>query len=95
MYIENEIVEEEVLEEEIELTKNKEAAQKRKLDRTHKIRKQNIEKYKTMGKTIAHGKTPSQCPKEKRLRKKVCNRKARYSEDELNFNSYKKCGRMA
>ena len=85
---EEEILETEEMDavEEVELKKDKTNAEKRRLDRVHENRKKNIEKYKSSDKI--------QCPEEKRIRKKVCNRKARYNQDELLYGSYKKCGKI-
>lgn len=81
-----EILEEEDIEVE-EVGKNKERAEKRRLDRVKKARKANIAALK-----ITDEKT--QCPEEKRLKKKVAGRKARYSKDEHSFGAYKKCCSM-
>lgn len=82
---------EEILEEEDievdEVGKNKERAEKRRLDRVKKARKANIAALKTTDEK-------TQCPEEKRLKKKVAGRKARYSKDEHSFGAYKKCCSM-
>jgi hypothetical protein len=87
-----EILENEEMEEveEVELKKDKTNAEKRRLDRVHATRKKNIEQLKAQSKEPIK----TQCPAEKRMRKKVCNRKARYAEDELMYGSYKKCGKI-
>jgi hypothetical protein len=81
-----EILEDENIEIE-EVGKNKERAEKRRLDRVKKARKANIAALKTTDEK-------TQCPKEKRLKKKVAGRKARYSKDEHSFGAYKKCCSM-
>lgn len=87
-----EILEDEEMEEveEVELKKDKTNAEKRRLDRVHATRKKNIELLKTNSREH----TKVQCPKEKRMRKKVCNRKARYTDEDLMYGSYKKCGKI-
>lgn len=81
----------EIIDEEIEVEedvgKSKDRAEKRRLDRVKKARKANIAALKTSD-------DKSQCPEEKRLRKKVAGRKARYSKDEHSFGAYKKCCSM-
>ena len=81
-----EILEEEDIEVE-EVGKNKERAEKRRLDRVKKARKATIAALKTTDEK-------TQCPEEKRLKKKVAGRKARYSKDEHSFGAYKKCCSM-
>ena len=81
-----EILEEEDIEVE-DVGKNKERAEKRRLDRVKKARKANIAALKTTDEK-------TQCPEEKRLKKKVAGRKARYSKDEHSFGAYKKCCSM-
>ena len=81
----------EIIDEEIEIEedvgKSKDRAEKRRLDRVKKARKANIAALKTSDDKY-------QCPEEKRLRKKVAGRKARYSKDEHSFGAYKKCCSM-
>ena len=85
---ENEVLDEDVeLEEEV-VAKDKSNAEKRRLDRVKKARKKNIESLR------AAANQKEQCPEEKRLRKKVAGRKARYSKDEHSFGAYKKCCSM-
>lgn len=75
----------EILEEEVEsVCKDKSRAEKRRIDRVKKMRKANIA-------TLKVSDTKIQCPEEKRLRKKICGRKARHSKDEHSFSAYKKC----
>jgi hypothetical protein len=82
----DELLEEELELEEVDVEKNKRRAERRKNTYVKNRRQKTIQGYQTDDK--------STCPEEKRLRKKVCVRKARYYQDELAYGDYKKCAKM-
>ena len=87
LLLNDELLEEEMFEEEtVDVAKDKKRAERRKNTYVKNRRQKTIQGYQTDDK--------STCPEEKRLRKKVCVRKARYYQDDLAYGDYKKCAKM-
>ena len=79
---------EEILEETFEDDHSR--AERRKNTYLKKKRQEDIKSFKKMSSENSETKLKSMCIEEKRLRKKVCVRKARYSKEQLNHADYKK-----
>ena len=84
----NEMIEDELIVDDDDVSKDKSRAIRRKNTYVKNRRQKNIQLYQQIDKT-------NPCPEEKRLRKKVCVRKARYYQDDLAYGDYKKCAKMS
>ena len=80
-------IDDEILEETFENDNSR--AIRRKNTYLKKKRQEEIKSFKMMG-SDSDTKLANMCIEEKRLRKKVCVRKARYSKEQLNYANYKK-----
>ncbi len=87
LLLNEELIDDEIELEEVDVSKDKRRAERRKNTYIKNRRQKTIQGYQPTDK--------STCPEEKRLRKKVCVRKARYYQDDLAYGDYKKCAKIS